>query len=512
MSLFHVKQIAQRALPLVLLAAVTVGACFAVREIPDALSPNPEGLPDDTTAIGTGTPDIPRVPSDAASAPAVVTVTPQTAHSKEQILSLSGQIPFTRESVPAADALTEAGFSVSAESYADNTSVLAFAEAFDFLPKSYAHTFGTKYILTYERPTEMSEPVPIYTATEDLIPVIEPYMGYLIFTGADETKLYAADGTLLTTFPTGEIVCANTRDTLGNPLFYKEANYVRTYLRFDEQTGDFVAVDYVDGIHDRGVNFDYPVYYGVSDNDLRRVLQITKNPNGTESRLWAYGFSAAWRRTGYFYTGAYNFSEGFACILDADGMMTFLKDDCYYAFYPRKSYNYYDRYVSEYWLPPLTSGEESIGFFYFDHGLVRVRRQVVDWWNLTEYGKRLVAIDEDILIDTTGAEFPIPEGYDIISYSDGVILLERDGKYGYMDYTGAWIAQPIYDYARPFFEGLAVAGFEDGERLVLDTNGEIVVPAGIYTHISDMASGVMAAYSHEGGWDVLYKMAKYAEG
>lgn len=507
MSLFHVKQIAQRALPLVLLAAVTVGAFFAVRDSSDTKKPPVTDLPSDTTAVGTGTPDIPRVPSDAASVPATVTVTPQTAHSKTQILSLSAQIPFTRDSVPAAEALTEAGFSVSAEPYTDSTSVLAFAKPFDFLPKSYAHTFGTKYVLTYERPTEMSEPVPVYTPTEDLVPVIEPYMGYIVRTGAEETALYAADGTLLTSFPTGEIACANTRDTLGNPLFYKDEGGKREYLRFDTDKGDFVAVNYVDGIHDRGVNFDYPVYYGVSDTDLRRVVQI----NGS-SKLWAYGFSAAWRRTGYFYTGAYNFSEGFACVLDADGMMTFLKSDCYYAFYPRKSYNYYDRYVTEYWLPPLTSGEESIGFFYFDHGLVRVRRQVVDWWNLTEYGKRLVAVDEDILIDTTGKEFPVPEGYDIISYSDGVILLEKDGKYGYMDHTGAWIAQPIYDYARPFFEGLAVAGFADGERLVLDTTGEIVVPAGHFTHISDMSSGVMAAHSHEAGWHVLYKMAKYTEG
>ena len=138
-----------------------------------------------------------------------------------------------------------------------------------------------------------------------------------------------------------------------------------------------------------------------------------------------------------------------------------------------------------------------------------MRRQVVDWYSLNYLENLRVAIDEDILIDKTGNEFPVPEGYDIVSYADGVILLSRDGKYGLMDHTGRWIAQPIYDFARPTIEGLTVVGFSDGTRLMLDTSGEIVIPAGLYEHISDASSGVITAYSEKTGWVLFHKMAKY---
>ena len=114
------------------------------------------------------------------------------------------------------------------------------------------------------------------------------------------------------------------------------------------------------------------------------------------------------------------------------------------------------------------------------------------------------------MMDKNGKEFPLPEGYDIVSYSDGVILLTRDGKYGYMDYTGAWIAQPIYDFAQPFYEGLAVVGFGEGDRLMIDTEGNIVIPMGAYDYISNASSGVIAAWRDGHGWDILHKMAKFS--
>lgn len=537
MTISHVLQCAvRRAVPFVLLAAVTAGVFVGVRR---NLPPTPPGG-NQGEMSGTDVPDTSREPSRSDTAgmgltPGEITLTVQDAYSKPQILAFSGEVPFG-EGMHAASVLKEAGFSLSDAAYAQNTHVLALADGMDFLPNTYSRTLGTTYKLSYERKTEMSAPTPVYTAVQTVLPALEPYMGYLVLAGSAETAVYTSGGAHLVTFPTGEYVSADTRDMAGNPLFYKETGGERQYFRIDEENGGFIPSDYIDSVHNRGVYFDYPAYYGVSDNGLSRIVQITTtaerveveteaatepetDPAETEpteptftvnvlseERLWAYGYSAAWRRTGYYYTEAYNFSEGMACVLDADGKMRFLNDACYYAFYPNKNYFYHDWYVREYMLPPLTNGEESIGFFYYDHGLCRVRRQVSDW----TFADR-VAIDEDILIDKTGAEFPVPEGYDILAYSDGVILLEKDGKYGYMNYTGAWIAQPIYDYARPFFEGLAVVGFADGERLVLDTAGEIVIPAGIYTHISDMSSGVMAVYSADSGWNVLYKMAKYAE-
>lgn len=280
-----------------------------------------------------------------------------------------------------------------------------------------------------------------------------------------------------------------------------------------------IPVDYVDSVEGRGVYFDYPAYYGVSDNKLIRLVQRTlttgTDPYGLpvdyEEQLWAYGYSASWRRTNYKFSKAYDYAEGRAAILDENGYLNYLTESGYYAFYPKKNYYYYERYVTEYLLPPITDGEESIGFYYYDHGLVRARRQVVDWYGITYINTLRVAVDEDILIDKSGKEFPVPEGYDIKAYSDGVILLARDGKFGYMDYTGTWIAQPIYDYARPFVEGVAVAGFADGTRLMIDTAGELVIPAGYYTRISDASSGVIAAFGETQGWQIFHKMSQFEE-
>ena len=86
-----------------------------------------------------------------------------------------------------------------------------------------------------------------------------------------------------------------------------------------------------------------------------------------------------------------------------------------------------------------------------------------------------------------------------------MILLERDGLYGFMDYSGKWIAQPIYTDAEAFSEGLAVIGTADGRYGMIDTSGNIVVPFA-YTHISSCSDGVIAVYSEESGWHILRKM------
>ncbi len=531
---------AKRLTAFLLLVSLTAGVFLAARQTRSSTPPVGDSAQSGTDAHET-MPSTNAGTADDVRIPPLPPMTAQTAFSKDILLALSDKVSFPHGGWTA-DQLGEAGFSLSDETYTKNTHVLAHAHI-GTLPDTYSRTRGTVYNVSYERETQMSAPVAVYTEAQAVLPAVDPYMGYLILAGSAKTDVLTSDGRLLVTFETEEYRPANTRDTDGHPLFYKEVDGKRQYFRIDEENGGFLPSDYLDIAHGRGVYFDYPASYGISDTDFGRIVRIeslaervpiayetevelktdtdtetetvpeTEPPEDydvnilSETTLWAYGYTPVWRKTGYYYTQAYNFSEGRACVLDANGRMQFLNESCYYAFNTKKSYYYHDWYVTEYLLPPLSSGEESIGFFYYDHGLVRVRRQVADW----SYADR-VAIDEDILIDKTGAEFPVPQGYDIVAYSDGVILLKRDGKYGYMDYTGAWIAQPIYDFARPFMEGLAAVGFDSGECLMIDTAGEIVIPAGIYTHISDASSGVIAAYSPETGWNVLYKMAKYTEG
>ena len=449
--------------------------------------------------------------------PEIGAKTPQKAMTKAALLRLSAKVSFSPDGRYTAGELTAAGFALSAETYDADHTILVRRKGIT-LPDSYAAGTETYDELHYVRPDEMSAPEAVYEIRERERPAVEPYMGYIITCDGTTMQILDAEGKVLITAPQDELSPLNTRDAAGHPLFYG-SGAVGAKLFYLDEAGRLQLSDYDDTVEGRGLYFDYAPAFGVSDNSLIRLLQrelvTLEKLDGTKEEsvrdVWAYGYSATRRRTGYNFSGAFDFSDGLAAVLDADGYLNYISESGYYAFYPRKNYNYYDRYVTEYYLPPLTDGEESIGFYYYDHGLVRVRRQVVDWYGITYIDTLRVAVDEDILIDTAGKEFPVPEGYDIVSYSDGVILLEKDGKYGYMDYTGKWIAQPIYDHARPFFEGLAVVGFADGTRLMLDTAGDIVIPAGRYTHISDASTGVIAAYSPTDGWEVYHKMAKIAE-
>lgn len=490
--------------PVVFAVAVAVVFCLLVPYFPGNRAPVTD-VPGDRAPVTDDTAAIPL--------PEVGAKTPQKAMTPAELLRLSGKIAFSPAGYTA-EALAAAGFTLSSEPYDAGHTVLLRTEGIS-LPKSYDAGVETYTAVQYVRPDEMSAPEPVYETLERPRLAVEPYMGYLLLSDGETMQILNATGEVLFTAAQDELVPLNARDTAGNPLFYApEAVGLQTFSL--DENGALLLSDYDDSVHGRGVRFDYAPSFGVSDNSLCRLVKreyVTyEKLSGTVEEFvrqtWAYGYSASWRRTGYTFAGAYDFSEGMAAVVDEDGYLNYIGENGYYAFYPRKNFYYYDRYVTEYYLPPLTDGEESIGFYYYDHGLVRVRRQVVDWYGITYIDTLRVAVDEDILIDKTGKEFPVPDGYDIVSYSDGVILLTKDGKYGYMDYTGKWIAQPIYDHARPFFEGLAVAGFADGTRLMLDTKGNIVIPAGLYTHISDVSSGVIAAYSQHSGWDVYHKMAK----
>ena len=165
--------------------------------------------------------------------------------------------------------------------------------------------------------------------------------------------------------------------------------------------------------------------------------------------------------------------------------------------------------------PSASNDSDSIGSYYFDDGYVRVRRVMVDCrkiWNAS-YTKTVysASYDEDILLDSAGKEFPIPDGYTLRAYSDGILLLEKDGYFGYMSNTGKWIAQPVYTYAEPYRQGLGVIGYADGVRGMLDTAGGLVIPFE-YTYVSSCSRGVITAYSAEEGWSLFNLMTLPSEG
>lgn len=330
-------------------------------------------------------------------------------------------------------------------------------------------------------------------------PLVDVYMDYiLVDNGKTVTALNNEGKILYSGFDVEKYVPAYTRDSDNIAQFkvtIPPANIYSSetveYYMFDE-TGDFVKSDYNDAAETRGIYINYPSYYGLSDGDYVRYYQ-----NG----LYGYGTRSGAMSTYFKYPMAYNYSEGLAAVTDASGVLTYIQRWFYnqisgYDYFPNSS----SRWVKSYYYLPDEKGIESLGFIYFDHGLCRVRKRIYDGYHESQ-----IVSDTDIVITPTGEEFLTPRDYTVKAYSNGVFLLEKDGYYGFWDYTGKWIAQPIYDYAEPFSEGLAVVSI-DGSYGLIDTDGDFVIPM-IFDYIQSPSGGIIAAHSYS-GWTLFNKVTR----
>ena len=144
-----------------------------------------------------------------------------------------------------------------------------------------------------------------------------------------------------------------------------------------------------------------------------------------------------------------------------------------------------------------------LGFFYYDHGLTRVIYREINRVNWTY-------VDKEMIIDAYGRQFYVPEDYKIKAYSNGMLLLEKNGYYGYMNHLGEWVGNPIYRYAEPFYEGVAVIGLANGKKALIDTKGNLVLKFK-YDAITNCSGGTIAYFERGAGWTVLNKVKKLIE-
>ncbi len=213
------------------------------------------------------------------------------------------------------------------------------------------------------------------------------------------------------------------------------------------------------------------------------------------------------------YSAAFNYSEDYAVVVTDD-----TGEDAKYEteevrvintygemmFASKKEYYNTDLkdYCSDRYLLPLSRGEESVGHLYFSNGLLRLRKVSFDQYQLDEFGDLRINSDRDVLVYPNGREFPIPDGYELRGYSDGVLLLERNGLYGYFTIDGRWIADPEYTEGHPFFGGIGILKSKSGKYFALDTSGKLVIPA-VYTYMQSRSDGLIAAYSESTGWELF---------
>ncbi|MBQ4065050.1 MAG: WG repeat-containing protein, partial [Clostridia bacterium] len=199
--------------------------------------------------------------------------------------------------------------------------------------------------------------------------------------------------------------------------------------------------------------------------------------------------------------------EGLACVTDFEGSVFYidtagketvtLRKDVY--IYPPE-FDYVR--LRQFLLSPLNKNAESLGAYYFDHGYTMVRYCITGGYSMSK-----LYASEHRLVNTKGEFFTLPDGYSLMSYSDGILLLEREGRYGCMNIDGAWIKPAVYLDAKPFLQGLAAFCNESGKWGLLDRNGNEILPFA-FDYLSPVSGGRVAAFSAERGWEIYGVMDK----
>ena len=81
-------------------------------------------------------------------------------------------------------------------------------------------------------------------------------------------------------------------------------------------------------------------------------------------------------------------------------------------------------------------------------------------------------------------------------FSEGLAAVYQDGKWGYIDTSGAMVIPPQFEYARPFSEGLA-AVIQDGKWGFIDQTGKIAIPAQ-YAFVLNFQDGLAVVSDSDG--------------
>ncbi|MBQ2730872.1 MAG: WG repeat-containing protein [Clostridia bacterium] len=340
-----------------------------------------------------------------------------------------------------------------------------FSEATDekakITPEFYTSKMGLRLI-------ELEQAALPTVGEVDGVPALQARMGFLVRTAPDGTRtLMDADGTVLVEVLDEGTDLIGHWDENGNAVFKTKKGY-RVYSR---KKGEFVKTNYDPHLSAiRGV--DLPIYY--------------ERPDSRIALSYKDGYY------GYFYTDtgdanyqythkgqSYQFREGCGALGTADGIIVV---------------DYVARRLFVSWgtlLQPEGEGIERLGYYRMDHGLMLVSRE-------NDAGKR-----ETLILTEDESLVYLPRDFNLVCYSDGVFLLEKDGRYGYLDYTGRWITDPVYTAATPFSEGLAVVTRADGKVGMIDTAGGFVIPCEFEKITS--SGGAITLYG-DGRWVVLNKV------
>ncbi|MEA4831528.1 MAG: WG repeat-containing protein [Oscillospiraceae bacterium] len=342
------------------------------------------------------------------------------------------------------------------------------------LPKAF--TFGDDVREIVFRSDKNKENVQTVASVR---PSLKPRMGFIFRENADGAmSLLRPDGAVIYDQIPENVSFVGARDSSDNPVFQIDDKY----CYYDFTSGSFVSSTYDPKLDYRGIEFDYPSYYGKPDSDVIRFH--------TSANKWGYkkldGTPCLGTDNNYGQIGAYEFRDERGVIFMSNNSMEVVQR---YGGIAISNVSLYR---------PEHDGIEKLGFYMYEFGLMRAR--IKKFNNKGEMIK-----DYETVIGISGAEFFLPADYEIISYSDGVFLMKKGDYYGYLSHTGKWICKPVYTYAQPFMEGLGVIGYKDGKKGMMDTSGNYAVPP-VFDQITSCSGGVISLYDDLTGYYLIHKL------
>lgn len=350
-------------------------------------------------------------------------------------------------------------------------------------------------------------------------PRISLYFGYIFVHDGSSYDIYSSSGKRIYKDFKGSTINALSNDN--RPVIKDEKD---VYYAVSEK--GLTKIEYKD-IAFKSVTFDHPRYYAESKTSLTvfssnverltYVSDITdpdkKAEEGyriTDGKLYKveyvllYGYKDENSNVKIEpqFASAYPFSkEGLAAVTDEEGNLFFIDTTGKERVSLRKNKYVYvpelnnNKYLQVY-QTGLNNTLSDLGMYYYDDGYVMVRYTLKGSWAVYYTYK-----NENRLIDTSGNFVEIPGNYELKNYSDGIMLLHKNGKYGYMRPDLSWVCPAVFDSAQPFIQGLAVVEI-DGKYGVIDTEANTVLPV-CFDYISNVSSGLIAAYSSDNGWQLF---------
>lgn len=374
------------------------------------------------------------------------------------------------------------GYRLSYNKYSQE-SVIAEIE----LPKLESSPFSLRNVEESKKVFYTLDNGRLSTKTETVTvkkPLYTLYFGYiLVDRNTDGYDIYNTSQKLVAQGFKGEFVYALT--TQNEPA-------VKDKEKFYEITDDGLKeINEEDIIYNR-LRFDHQRYYGAAASALLPYFDNAKKLYGYKDGQGNILISPT-----YSYALPF-FSDGYAAVGDENGNLFYINTKGEEVVSLRKNkYIVVPKYNNVRFLQMLNYGINDtisdLGMYVFDSGHIMVRydlrhRNVTT--RLQESCNRLYSAN--------GKETPIPNGYSLKNYSEGVMLVEKDGRYGYMTATGEWILPALFEEARPHLQGLAVAKSE-GKYGMVDTEGNAVLPF-VFDYVSNVSSGVIITYTEGTGW------------